>query len=91
MPIRRVYTIFFFLPPRNQTTISVMVWTRKPDGERRDRILRVRVSAIEAALIEEFAAVAGMTLSDYVRTVATTPGRYRLPGDARRAAEETRT
>lgn len=68
-----------------------MVWTRKPAGERRDRILRIRVSSIEAALIEEFAAVAGMTLSDYVRTVATTPGRYRLPGEARAArAEETR-
>lgn len=59
-----------------------MVWTRKPAGERRDRVLRVRVSDEEAAVIEEFAAVAGLSLSEYVREVATRPGRFRLPGVA---------
>lgn len=57
-----------------------MVWKRKPDGERRVRVLRVRVSDEEAARIEEFAAVAGLSLSEYVREVATRPGRFRVPG-----------
>jgi hypothetical protein len=54
-----------------------MVWTRKESGERRTRILHIRVSAKEAAAIEEFAAVARMSVSEYVREVATRPATFR--------------
>jgi hypothetical protein len=58
-----------------------MVWERKTGGARRDRVLRIRVSAEEAAIIEEFAAVAGLSISKYVREVATRPGRFRMPNE----------
>jgi hypothetical protein len=59
-----------------------MVWKRKPDGERRDRFLRIRVNDEEALIIEEHAAVAGLSVSEYVRQVATKPGRFRFPDSA---------
>lgn len=65
-----------------------MVWKRKSDGERRVRVLRIRVSDEEAAAIEEFAAVAGLTLSQYVRDVATHPGRFRVPVDSSGGSSE---
>lgn len=49
----------------------------KPKRERRDLILRVRLSESEAKLIADFAAVAGVTVSRYVRDVALNPGRWR--------------